>query len=104
MNLLNMKKAWEKIEFKLIAWKSSGTCIVAQISFEEVSTVLDEHMVLTQQMMSSRIEMRQFTQLSIQRNFCKRHRGLEQGLAKNFEHLGSLGGAAEDVARAATNL
>ena len=54
MNLFNMKKAWEKIEFKLISWKTSGTHIVSQISFEEVNAVVDEHMVLTQQMMSSR--------------------------------------------------
>jgi len=53
MNLFNMKKAWEKVEFKLIAWKTSGTSIVSQISFEEINVIIDEHMVLTQQMMSS---------------------------------------------------
>ncbi len=54
MNLLNMKKAWETIEFKLTNWKTSGTSIVVQMSFEEVNATVDEHMVLTQQMMSSR--------------------------------------------------
>ena len=54
MNLVNMKKAWEKIDFKLIAWKSSGTWIVSQVSFEDINSLIDEHMVLTQQMMSSR--------------------------------------------------
>eukprot|EP01022_Parablepharisma_sp_SALTPOND_P028499 TRINITY_DN71064_c2_g1_i1.p1 TRINITY_DN71064_c2_g1~~TRINITY_DN71064_c2_g1_i1.p1 ORF type:complete len:4083 (+),score=665.19 TRINITY_DN71064_c2_g1_i1:2435-14683(+) len=53
MNLYNMKKAWEKVEFKLISWKTSGTSIVAQISFEDINALIDEHMVLTQQMMSS---------------------------------------------------
>ena len=54
MNLLNMKKSWEKVDFKLFAWKTSGTWIVAQISFEDINALIDENMVLTQQMMSSR--------------------------------------------------
>lgn len=55
MNLFNMKEAWKKIDFKLIAWKGSGTSIISQLSFEETSAIVDEHMILTQQMMSSRI-------------------------------------------------
>ncbi len=53
MNLCNMKKAWESIEFKLTSWKTSNTYIIAPICFEEVNATVDEHMVLTQQMMSS---------------------------------------------------
>jgi dynein heavy chain len=53
MNLLNMKKSWEKVEFKLFSWKNSGTWIVSQLSFEEINMLIDENMVLTQQMMSS---------------------------------------------------
>ena len=54
MNLQNMKKSWEQVDFKLFPWKNSGTWIVAQISFEEINNLIDENMVLTQQMMSSR--------------------------------------------------
>jgi len=54
MNLVNMKSAWDKVDFKLIGWKNSGTWIVSQVSFEDINSLIDEHMVLTQQMMSSR--------------------------------------------------
>ncbi len=48
-----MKKAWEKTQFIVNPYKGSNTSIIAQISFEEINAQIDEHAVLTQQMMSS---------------------------------------------------
>lgn len=46
-----MKEDWEKVEFKLFLFKKSGTFFIA--SFEEASALLDDHIVITQQMLSS---------------------------------------------------
>lgn len=48
-----MKEKWKTIVFKIIAWKGSGTYIISQLSFEEITASIDEDMILAQQMMSS---------------------------------------------------
>eukprot|EP00826_Nyctotherus_ovalis_P020903 TRINITY_DN16644_c0_g1_i2.p2 TRINITY_DN16644_c0_g1~~TRINITY_DN16644_c0_g1_i2.p2 ORF type:complete len:215 (+),score=44.15 TRINITY_DN16644_c0_g1_i2:353-997(+) len=101
MNLINMKKSWEKIDFKLFPWKNSGTWIVAQISFEDINALIDENMVLTQQMMSSR---KASSERSVQGDICDGHRGVEQDTDEDVELNGGVGGAAEDVACTPTHL
>lgn len=93
MNLFNMKKAWESIDFTLISWKTSGTHIVAQISYEDINNLLDEHMVLTQQMMSSLFKG----------IFADDIDEWNHSLLRMSNIFRGLGGAAENVARPAAH-
>lgn len=45
-SLRNMKAAWENQNFKLLKYKTSGTCTVA--GYDEAQGLLDEHIVNTQ--------------------------------------------------------
>ena len=45
VTLIKMKKDWENVEFRLIAFKNTGTYSVA--GFDDAMAMLDEHIVLT---------------------------------------------------------
>lgn len=47
-SMSKMKTDWESVEFRLIAFKKTGTYSVA--GFDDAMTMLDEHIVLTQTM------------------------------------------------------
>lgn len=49
--LIKMKQDWESIDFKLIAFKNTGTFSVS--GFDDAMAILDEHIVLTQTMQFS---------------------------------------------------
>lgn len=51
MTMSKMKKDWESVEFRLIAFKNTGTFSVA--GFDDAMAMLDEHIVLTQTMQFS---------------------------------------------------
>ena len=50
-SMAKMKRDWENVEFRLIAFKNTGTYSVA--GFDDAMAMLDEHIVLTQTMQFS---------------------------------------------------